>query len=89
MSGFRFRSAFALTIASTLMAGCASTPQQHVRKSASSAVERGYYKIGDPYQIEGVTYTPAEDWNYDETGIAPGTDRTSTASGPPTASFTT
>jgi len=70
MSGFRFRSAFALTIASTLMAGCASTPQQHVRKSASSAVERGYYKIGDPYQIEGVTYTPAEDWNYDETGIA-------------------
>ena len=33
-------------------------------------MERGYYKIGDPYEIDGVTYTPAEDWNYDETGIA-------------------
>ncbi len=28
------------------------------------------YKIGDPYQINGVWYYPAEDWGYDETGIA-------------------
>lgn len=28
------------------------------------------YKIGDPYQINGVWYYPAEDWSYDETGIA-------------------
>jgi peptidoglycan lytic transglycosylase len=28
------------------------------------------YKVGDPYQINGVWYYPAEDWSYDETGIA-------------------
>jgi rare lipoprotein A len=28
------------------------------------------YKIGDPYQINGTWYYPAEDWTYDETGIA-------------------
>jgi rare lipoprotein A len=28
------------------------------------------YKVGTPYQIDGVWYYPAEDLNYDETGIA-------------------
>src|SRR5246127_144787 len=28
------------------------------------------YKVGNPYQIDGVWYYPAEDWSYDETGIA-------------------
>ncbi|MCM0020589.1 MAG: septal ring lytic transglycosylase RlpA family protein [Tagaea sp.] len=31
---------------------------------------QGTYKVGDPYQIAGVWYYPAEDWTYDETGIA-------------------
>ncbi len=31
---------------------------------------QGTYKVGDPYQIQGVWYYPAEDWNYVETGIA-------------------
>ena len=30
----------------------------------------GGYKIGSPYQIDGVWYYPQEDPNYDETGIA-------------------
>lgn len=30
----------------------------------------GVYKVGRPYQINGVWYTPQEDPNYDETGIA-------------------
>jgi peptidoglycan lytic transglycosylase len=30
----------------------------------------GGYKIGNPYQVNGVWYYPAEDFNYDETGIA-------------------
>jgi rare lipoprotein A len=30
----------------------------------------GVYKVGDPYQINGVWYYPAEDYSYDETGIA-------------------
>ncbi len=30
----------------------------------------GVYKLGEPYQIDGVTYTPAVDMNYVETGYA-------------------
>lgn len=32
--------------------------------------ESGVYKIGKPYQVNGVWYYPAEDWDYDETGLA-------------------
>ena len=28
------------------------------------------YKVGEPYQINGTWYYPAEDLSYDETGIA-------------------
>ncbi|MEX2642402.1 MAG: septal ring lytic transglycosylase RlpA family protein [Acetobacterales bacterium] len=31
---------------------------------------KGVYKVGTPYQINGVWYYPAEDSGYDETGIA-------------------
>ncbi|GHU04450.1 hypothetical protein FACS1894205_2710 [Alphaproteobacteria bacterium] len=31
---------------------------------------KGGYKVGRPYEINGVWYTPAEDYNYSETGIA-------------------
>ncbi|HUA54835.1 MAG TPA: septal ring lytic transglycosylase RlpA family protein [Candidatus Sulfotelmatobacter sp.] len=59
-------------VVALLLGGCAEgelainsakqlTPQQE---------HRGIYKVGDPYQINGVWYYPAEDWNYDETGIA-------------------
>jgi rare lipoprotein A len=30
----------------------------------------GYYKVGDPYRIDGALFTPAEDPTYDRTGIA-------------------
>jgi len=30
----------------------------------------GYYKVGNPYQINGIWYYPEEDYEYDETGIA-------------------
>jgi rare lipoprotein A len=36
----------------------------------SDSGNRGIYKIGEPYQIQGVWYYPAEDYGYDETGIA-------------------
>lgn len=32
--------------------------------------ENGIYKIGNPYEIGGVTYCPYEDYSYDEIGIA-------------------
>lgn len=31
---------------------------------------RGAYKVGDPYQVAGLWYYPAVDYDYDETGIA-------------------
>jgi rare lipoprotein A len=50
------------------LAACGSAP------SGSNNVPpgggKGIYKVGEPYQIDGTWYYPAEDWNYDETGIA-------------------
>jgi rare lipoprotein A len=41
-------------------------------RSTPSAANRGQgtYKVGDPYEIDGVWYYPHEDWSYDQTGIA-------------------
>lgn len=36
----------------------------------STAENQATYKIGKPYQIDGIWYYPAVDWTYDETGIA-------------------
>ncbi|HYC04783.1 MAG TPA: septal ring lytic transglycosylase RlpA family protein [Azospirillaceae bacterium] len=45
----------------------------------------GIYKVGNPYQINGVWYYPAVDYNYDQTGIAswygPGFHKEKTANG--------
>lgn len=35
-----------------------------------SGPDYGMYKVGNPYQIEGVTYTPRIDYEYVETGVA-------------------
>ncbi len=54
-----------------VLAGCGTSSHAPPQKAATAgAAQRGYYKIGQPYEVDGVTYTPAEDWNYDETGIA-------------------
>lgn len=29
-----------------------------------------HYRVGKPYQIDGVWYYPKEDWSYDQTGVA-------------------
>jgi rare lipoprotein A len=51
----------------------------------SGAAQRGSYKIGAPYKIDGVTYTPQEEFNHVETGVAswygPGFHGKSTANG--------
>jgi rare lipoprotein A len=59
-------------IACIAASGCAGTKESSsgARHSVTTSNERGYYKVGQPYEIDGVIYTPAEDWNYDETGIA-------------------
>jgi rare lipoprotein A len=56
------------------MQGAPETP------ASGPARAQGTYKVGEPYQIAGAWYYPAEDWNYSETGIASfyGGERTGT-----------
>jgi len=54
-------------VALGLLAACA------VEKKPGPAVPGaglGLYKVGKPYQVDGIWYYPHEDMNYDETGIA-------------------
>src|SRR5499426_2441258 len=63
----------------TSLAACGS------RSGGSGVAQRGSYKIGAPYKIDGVTYTPQEEFNHVETGVAswygPGFHGKSTANG--------
>lgn len=58
------------------LAACAETEflvhtaKQQIRDDSSIPTGTGRYKIGSPYQIRGVWYYPAEDFEYSETGIA-------------------
>ncbi len=51
----------------------------------SSVPSQGSYKVGKPYQIDGVTYVPQEEFNHVETGVAswygPGFHGKATANG--------
>ena len=62
-----------------LLIGCAGLVACSEINLASYAVKeasgpslngKGGYKVGKPYKIDGVWYTPAEDYNYSETGVA-------------------
>ncbi len=57
-----------------LLAGCGggqkASPDGYQVKDAQTAAPAGGYKVGKPYQINGVWYYPSEDYSYDETGIA-------------------
>lgn len=48
----------------------ARTPAPVVQGGAPASPPGGTYKVGDPYFINGVRYTPKEDPNYVATGIA-------------------
>lgn len=52
-----------------VLAACASQAPPRVA-APPAPVPHGMYKVGNPYQINGVWYYPAEDLNYEETGIA-------------------
>ena len=69
--------AAAVMAATGLLAACSETQLAfHMTKKIEEATANsasatyGNYKIGDPYQVEGVWYTPREDFAYDESGIA-------------------
>lgn len=63
------------------LAACAQKPAV----TGSGLPTSGVYKVGKPYQINGVWYYPKEDYSYDETGIAswygPGFHEKNTANG--------
>ena len=71
------QSGVVLLLAASL-AACGSSGGKNV-------AQRGTYKIGAPYKIDGVTYTPQEEFNHVETGVAswygPGFHGKSTANG--------
>jgi len=73
MRTFR-RAALLLTtaLAGAALAGCAETSfaVNAAKQIQGSEKQQGTYKIGDPYQINGVWYYPAEDYSYNETGVA-------------------
>ncbi len=43
---------------------------QRPKSTAAIQSQRGRYKVGDPYEIDGIWYYPKEDPDYRETGIA-------------------
>ncbi len=62
----------ALACGVLMLAACAETQLLvHAAKRVAQEEEpAGRYKVGDPYQIGGVWYYPAVDYDYVETGIA-------------------
>jgi rare lipoprotein A len=52
------------------LAACHAPPAPPLALRPPPAAIHPTYKVGDPYQINGVWYYPAEDLTYDETGIA-------------------
>lgn len=63
----------AAVLAAAALGGCAQTQfVAQTAKEIGKATERpaATYKIGQPYQVDGVWYYPAEDYDYDQTGVA-------------------
>jgi rare lipoprotein A len=53
------------------LSACAETNfLLHTAKKMRDGPPGGVYKVGEPYQVNGVWYTPVVDYGYDETGIA-------------------
>ncbi len=73
--------AAALGILVLVLTACAG-PRE---KAPAFGLGSGTYKVGKPYQVAGIWYYPAEDYAYDETGIAswygPGFHQDRTANG--------
>lgn len=88
--GRRFKINWLILLAfAVLVSGCAETQFliSGTKRLQGAAGTSGHYKIGNPYQIDGTWYYPAEEWDYDETGIAswygPGFHGKATANGEP------
>jgi rare lipoprotein A len=63
--------AVAMLVAALGLGGCAETERvATTAKPLEQLKPAPAYKIGNPYQVDGVWYYPSEDFNYSETGIA-------------------
>ncbi|MEE8505871.1 MAG: septal ring lytic transglycosylase RlpA family protein, partial [Kiloniellales bacterium] len=62
----------AVVLTGLALSGCAEAQLfGHAAKQATrGSGQVGAYKIGDPYQVNGVWYYPRADFNYQQTGIA-------------------
>lgn len=75
MSGMRLSRSPAIMVCSLLaliLTGCAESEflANSVKGLRSPSGDYGAYKVGNPYQIDGVTYVPRVDYDYIETGVA-------------------
>src|SRR5437016_11635070 len=60
-----------LCASAALAAACSTSPEPGAEVSSVSLPNgNGVYKIGEPYEQEGLWYYPREQSEYDETGIA-------------------
>jgi len=59
-----------LTLALALSACAETNFLLHTAKKLRDGPPGGVYKVGEPYQVNGIWYTPEVDYGYDETGIA-------------------
>ena len=68
----RMRALAPAILVALLLAGCGSQPRTTAANGEGGHYRAGHpmYKVGAPYRIGGVWYTPAVDYNYDETGVA-------------------
>lgn len=86
VANLRAHGLIALGVALALGACSEARLAMHATKVGNDAgALPGTYKVGNPYQINGIWYYPAEDFNYDETGVAswygPGFHAKTTANG--------
>ena len=65
-----FLVAIARTVCAVLVVASVGACGSTSGSKGSGTAQRGTYKVGAPYKIDGVTYTPKEDFNHVETGVA-------------------
>jgi rare lipoprotein A len=75
MIASRIRIFAALGAMMLLLSACAETQflihtAKRVSRTDAAPSGGGNYKVGNPYQIDGIWYHPEENYEYDETGIA-------------------
>lgn len=67
------RIALALALAPVVVLGACTSNREPAKSSnngpTAQVQQRGYYKVGNPYEVEGVRYVPREDYAYDESGV--------------------